>query len=184
MSGKKWALDISAAQYGYKQNLMPWPQYISERVHKVNKIRTFGSIQESNYATIMSFQSSAPIVATQRRVGKIITGAIRGLFKHKRGTLLSVEKVLCSLPAAEFRYEASKVLMGALKAIEAMRLDVLKLGWNEYMFSFVREEEMLSEIYGGYYSSLMETKYRGYPLSYREDVNEAALKEWDEGDDE
>lgn len=45
--GTEWALDLTAAQYGYKEILLPWKDYIKERVKSTALVSHYGARVDS-----------------------------------------------------------------------------------------------------------------------------------------
>lgn len=130
--GSKWALDLTTAQFGYEDNLVPWQQYEQERIIHFLEVDDFGGTSAKSKRdlslapgsdTIFFDELAKHIFQVQREIGMMMEVIVAVAFK-KMGVI--ADKFLESLSDDEFTRRvgilgASKVGMEAFK--EMRKLD-------------------------------------------------------------
>ncbi|KAK5081800.1 hypothetical protein LTR70_009125 [Exophiala xenobiotica] len=123
----KWAIDLTAAQYGYAANLLPWKKYEQTRLRRILSISSFGtsSIQAAAVHTpggLTPFglvnELSTAIWHAQREIGKALEmDVINGL----KGRGLTADILLAALPDGECATEMLYVLAAGKYAMEEFK---------------------------------------------------------------
>lgn len=143
--GSKWAFDISAAQYGFDDGLLPWFQYEAERVLVVRQVQPYGTYQEAVSAALMRCDASSPLVAEQNYVAKKLRQVIRHGFENTKVSPFSPKKLVREVSNKQFKWQALSVIIHAFMGLESMKRRVVKKGWSETLWDEVRAQERMME---------------------------------------
>lgn len=134
-NGSKWALDLTSAQFGYSQSLLPWSDYEKERVNKILHVQPFGAhyqgglwVDFSDIRRRLMYlwnPTSKLIYDLQGDVARHLALAYRTWFEDLEANRPSPVTLFKGMSKEEFEKESLKLLMYGLSTMDNFRKNAL-----------------------------------------------------------
>ncbi len=115
-NGEEYALDISSAQYGYYQPVVPWQQYHDTRIAAVETVRPFGRHRATSRFLEKPKNGNGGIKAVNEEIAEVVNKEVEEWQRRN----VKVNRLI-RLPEAMYKQKRDELLRRISRAIEDHR---------------------------------------------------------------